>query len=1349
MAMGLGLFLSACGMMSDDSTDNGDAFQKNQTQNPDDPYPEFKLLEIFDGRGALEEIWDSIDAKKTNPPLECTVDRYTDEFVTFSNVTAGILRADSQPAAHLLSVETASILGLIRNEDPSFIESPPDIGAFYSKSSDVYADDFYAFLDKLWEGDHNPGDQAIAAIAGKVVNRILAKKDAGEILADMQDMIDDILDDKFDRDFNDLASLLGKLLLQADYPLWIDTDGNPVGRDLIDPSLDTNLGVGNAVEGMNTFVNWLNKMMSNVQSREMLYGVIRESVKMFDPDPDSLNSEKVKVLLQNIEDHFTKGGLVYEANPLYKSLPADPTYTDSELGQTVREFMPYLAQLLARSDRPISLIKNDQDEEPVYLLRELVNSLKSIGYDPDTLSMEDSLTMMMQHDLLGRDRTQADSGAFPASMAESLVFLTCATTHFGFEDGGNTGETTAAVNPITQHGHGDYTEAMSLNDSLISMTTTKTAGLLGLYDISLLDGDDEYLSRSSVPFTTATRSNYKYDVDQDYPILGALPGTCAGDFGTPDGGNQGGAIIPKNQYKPYNPTGLGETQLAAWTVNWAVRSCFGGEGPYYYENPNADIVTVDGKDFYAYLRPDGRVYALVNKDNDVWEYIYPTDERDAEDPETSVLGDYNNLRQRFNRYKSTWHSDYYMYRRSNQIRTVDNSSGNLETRALNDGDSARSLTYNELIPEDDETHMRACSSPEEAFFRNYQWVYMEKKMVLVIPQSLSVNVLGLGLGYGSVFMVMEAHGWSGLANLRIFNGNHVWAKKGTNGTSDIPGDYRVELIADMVFPASLAVTTNTVYNSTLGRGNANPAIIGKNLPALYRLAFPLSPGMDRGNGIVDVELGSRDFQVDDAIWQDRSAVAPAFVSLLQAIEKNRVNYSDYDRNSLKNGILGNVNNLAPLMKPLIYYSKNTDGTFPKETWKVRVQTAPSSEDWFGEPYLQPSVGFDTEEAQRWDGTDHEWQHYQPAVMKDLINVLIDSDITAPVADGKRMDGILPVLAENHTVTNLLKVLMSDTNDSNDLYSALEQIVGAVKYTEGQMTKINRAADATKKIPFPDWMFAQGTGADEFGFYTDYSDVRDEDIILDIGLDRLIGHNSFEDGTFHEGYGLANYVDEQENLTPVAWADFDKDVDTLEDLLYPGPVTYDGVPYVENPYCIVESIIDMQDAIFARDSLYSQDQVAGLLYTLGKMFTRYDSELGQWVVQGDAGFADLYTILKVRVPAIHDLVKDDTGANYWAFMVVNGDMLVNKDMLALENPCGISNGMIPYLLEAMSSDDGAENIMRDAHTFLMDDLVSEPAPLWSTLADLLSDMATATKEAKEGNLVEKVFENYGFQRNGDY
>lgn len=1330
------MFPLACGTIADNDLSDEDFLQDNGSLNPESQ-TDFELLSMFDGRGSLEEIWDSIEADDFNRRLNCTVDNFRNEFIDVSGVAAAVLLGETQPVAGLLSSDLAHLLGFMVDESPYFLESPDDIGAVYTGDPSVYSSGFYSFLDKLWEDDERPGDEQVLEMNRKIIKRLLDKKTDIELEEDMQELVDDIRDDDFDRDFNLVASFLGKLMLQADYPIWTDENGNVLNKVDIDSSegsTDIDTGTGNAVYGTNTLLNWVVKIMADDSARNLFYDTLRETVVLFDPAEGSENAGKVKNLLQNIEDNFTEGGSVYESDPLYKSGENDAIYDDAELGQTLREFMPYAAQLLARSDRDIALSgPPPEGEAPFYVLREAVKALKQIGFDPDAKSLEESLDVILRHDLLGRDRKE-NPDAFPASMAESLLFLTAACSNFGFADGGKTGETTRLVIPTTHHGHGAYTEATSLNDSLISMGTYKTLDLLGIYDISLKEDDKDYLSRSNVPFNTGNMDLYKYDINTSYPILRAMPSASSGDYGIPDGGNRTGTPPATNEYYPFNPTGKGETQLSSWTVDWGVRSCFGGEGPYFYEDPDADVVMVDGREYYKYLRPDGRIYALVNKSTDEWEYLYPVDKGDKIDPDADYYFDgVENQPQRFNRYKSTWHSDYYLYHRSSNTQSITvtpgrDADGNLtlidmEAEGLTD---AKRLTYKELIPEDDAIHTRACASPEEAFYRNYQWVYTEKKMVLIIPQSLFMSV-PLMPQFGEAFMILEAHGWSGLANMRIFRANHVWAKEGTNGTSLIPGDFRVELAVAATPVMGALVNDETVYNDTLGRGLANPGIVGKNLPALYRFAFPISPKMDRSDEVSDYELGSREFLVDDEdeIWKNRNALAPILVAMLQAFSKDRVEYPEFEYASIKTGLRNHVNSFMYFIKPLVFYSQDDDTTMPTETWKARVQGT-NPPDWNGEPYLCSSAMLVDPETMRWDGNDEEWTHYQPKVMKTIFNILVDSDITAPFGEGKRMDGILPVLADTKILTQLFKLFMCDANDSDDLFSALEQITSAITYTEGKMTAINREDGASKPIPFPDRLFVTGGAKDEFGAYTEFSGGRDEDIILDKYLDRLFGHDSLTTGDETvEGYGLAAYVDEQEDPAE-NWEGFDDTMDTLEDFLHK-----------DSPYSLLESFIDMQDAIFLRGTPYSEEQIKGLVYTLGKMFTRYDADEGRWQVQGEDGFKDLYNILKLRIPAIHDLVKDGSGSNYDVFL-----NLSLHDMMAEENQCG-EKGMVPYLLDTMSTDDGAEQILFDFLEYLGEDFVSEPSPLWTTLANLVSDMATALGETKD---LDQVYEDYGFQKN---
>ncbi|MDY6903768.1 MAG: hypothetical protein SWH61_03690 [Thermodesulfobacteriota bacterium] len=1345
------LFFLACGQVADDGdeTDGGKTgtagFQASGAFDTDNPDAGFKLLEVFDGRGSLEEIWDSIDGTTFNDYFEDTVDGYTDDFTHSSTVFSGVLNDAGQPVAAILGTDVYNIVDTLMDTSRGFRTGSGGIDAFYSQDSATYMDGFYGILDALWEGDYRPGDQQIREMAAKYVDRTLARNTQGQIQDDVQDVIDILLDDRFDENFDLIAEVLGKSLVQADYPIWVDGGGNTVPRWNIDPDVHTSTGIGNAVKGANDLAAWVNRMMIDPTAREYFNTAVRETGKTFDPDPDSTNNLKLQTLLTNLEDCFTAGGDVYESDPIYKSTDTDPTYSDTELGDTIRDLMPHTSQLLMRSDRDTSLIKTPSGDTPVYILREMVDLLKDIDYDPDDPGLETSIYNMMRYDEWGRDRTDPASGAYDASLLDSLVFITNVAGNFGWTNGSATGESNYIYDPTFFAGHGDFCGTLTLNDSLISMCTSMW-GSVTAYASTMQEGDEERLFRSNKAFDKEDRDNYQFSFDPDYPVLHNMPGVCAGIMGTPDGGNRDEVPPGKNAYVPFNPTGLGEDQLGAWSVAWAAQACFGGEGPYYYEDPDAEIVAVDGKAYYKYLRPDGRVYALVNKDNPEWEYIYPTEEGDGEDPDTEVTN-YNGKRQRFNRFQSTFHSDYMMARfetydsggvvpDTEEFVTVEHDvDGNLALVDLSpndivtEDDVAGRLTFNELIPEDSPAHERACQSHEEAIYRNYQWLYTEKKMVIILMERLFIA--DGALGEGALFVVMEANGFSGLSNLRLFEDNHVWAKKGEDGTSDIPGDYRCEVVLEGGENYTVVAGVDDIYERVLTRGgHCTPSIVGRSLPSVYRLAFPLSPQMDRGNGVLDYELGSQEFIVGDEIWQNRNGIVPAYVALLTALLNNTPSYNDgYDRDSLNCGIKGFINGLAALQKPIVYYQRGGDlPTWPDDypgdwvwtgapfnTWKVRVQGTERYGNWEGDYYLQPAKGFPGDPA--WNGSAEEQRYYQPATCKTLLNILVDSDITAPVEDGKRVDGLLPLVTETNTLSALVKALMSDANDSDLIYSALEQITGAVKYTRGTMTAIDADPAANKNIIYPDWMFAVGMGSGDFDEYTHFIGVRDEDIILDKILDTLIGHDSLSD---QAGYGLADYVDTQE--TTDHWVNFNHYLDIGEDFLYP-----------ESPYSLLESFIDTSEAIFARETPYTDAQIAGLLYGLGKLFTYYDTAEGRWVVQGEAGFDDIYTILHSRVPYFHSLIQDDTGANYTSMLVVGQDMLRE-------------NGMAAYLLDAMSTDVAAQGILADLHTFLADDLVRDPGPLWSTLAQLLADLSVAVDESAGGEGLDDIYNNYGLQIN---
>lgn len=1327
------LFLSACGQVAEEKEDttglNGTGFQDNGS---DKEYPHFVLTEIFKGWGGLEEMWDSIDADGFNERFNNTVNSFIDEFITFSHLGSSILGDDSRVVILLAGTDASKLLGYLI--DPA--ENYPvrhvsnSFSHYFSEESTDYTEGFYALLDEVFKDGENPGSADMVAVNWKILNRFNDTKSPEELQEDMEELIDDILDPDFKEDFVDLTTMLGKLLVRADYPLSAD---------------DESMGIGNAAKGVVDLVMWYNRMEKDPVTRALLRSQVSEAVSMFDPSPSSTNNLKIHKLLENIRDYFTESGSVYSddnPNNVYR-MDNDEIYSDAEITNTIREMLPSTASLLMRSDRIHSVI-DSKDGEKVYVLRELTKNLNALGYDPDAVNMESSLMAMMRYDCLGRDRTDPSSGAYPASHLESLLFVTHVTSNMGWVDRNDISddEVVEPTDPRYDHGHGTYTGRLSLNDSLFSIKTHKTMNSLGLFDISLSPYDGNHIHRSMDPFTTMNRENFNFFFNQNYDVLNCLAPPCVGDLGSPEGGSPDDIekVIPgMNGFKAYSPDGLEEPQMAAWTLGLIVRACFNGEGPYYYADPEAERFMVGNKDWLIYRRPNGKVYAYVDKtDSENWDYFYPVDAGDSLDPDLNGKT-LDGKWQRYNRYKSEWHSDYYMTHyvvddvddhgepiTLDRYVTLDNSTNDLGMKAV-DGNSnwaAGRLTYHEAITEND--NARACSSPEEALFRNYQWFMAEKKMVIILP--LKVDLDGT---QAAIFQVLEANGLMGLGNLRKYRGNHFWAKSQARGLSNIPGDYRIEVVSSSPDQSGSPTCALDVYNKTLNCGHATPSVVGENLPALVRLGFPRYTSLKtRTTGIEDSELGSKEFQLNDSIWQNRSAVLAPFIALISAL-REFTPQDGYGVNPLKRGIHMFVEGTSPLIKPLVYYQKQ-NGQHPLLSWKPRImgsdEDGPSEGwgDYLGDDYLRSSADFHNNVARRasaWNGTEMERRYYQPATMKNLLNVLIDSDITAgtdpeTAYSDSRMDGILPVMMENKSTTRLLKALLSNANNSDRLYSALEQIVGAMKITKGRFTQINENPE--KSIYFPNFMFVAGSIKGYYDEFISFIGQRDEDIILDIGLDRLIGHAAIDD--VHDGYGLVQYVDEQLDED---WEDLDDKLDLLEDLLHPS-----------SPYSVVESALSMNEKVFGRDRLYTEEEIKGLTYTLGKLLVHYDVAENIWLNQGEEGFDDLLTILQVRLPQIHELMKDGegfSGDNYKAALTINADMMK-------------PGGPVEFLVSNMETKVDWETLLADSARFVADDLITGDKPLWSTFSELLNDLAVAVDRSKDGSLMDQVYANYGFQRN---
>ncbi|GAB6097795.1 hypothetical protein JCM14469_40490 [Desulfatiferula olefinivorans] len=1333
MVMFLGLMVAACGQVENETDDDapglhGTSFQDNGS---DTAYPEFVLTEIFTGRGGLEEMWDSIDAKGFNRRFTDTVNSHIDDFIVFSDLGAVLIDDPSRTLIEMVSGDGAALLDALIDPEPNYPLRDAENAEGHVFSGEDDMNGFYAFLDRVFDDSEDSGSRRMTAVARGLVGRMVDRMTPEKIHEDMEELIDDIQDDDFAKDFVDVTTALGKLLVRADFP---QTDDQGDSLDL-----------GNAVRGMIDLITWYDRMVSDPESRRFLRTHITELASVFDAEADTDHHARIRKLLVNLEDQFTAGGEAFQARPDLNRTNDDEIYSDTELGRTVRELFPGMLQLLMRSDRPHALIANAEGETPVYLLKAMVDNLRALGYDPATADMETTLTNLMRYDMLGRDRMDPDSGAFSASHLESLLFLTHVTANVGWQDRDNPAGSVVPDPEVVnisdaryRHGHGAFTGRLSLNDSLFSIRTHKTLNSLGLFDIGLKPDDGESLHRSRVPFSADVRDQYRFYFDQNYDVLQCLAPPCVGDLGAPDGGNPDGRVFGGediNAFRAYSPDGLDENQLAAWTLGLVVRACFNGEGPYYYDDPAADEVidAVDGRLWRVYRRPNGKIYAWVSTDDPEHpEYVYPADEGDPLDGDAPEAA---GTAQRYNRYKAAWQTDYYLscfterYEEGGDIlerpacRVPDNSSGRLALVEVSAADGAAGrLTYGEAVAEADPR--RACQSPEEALFRNYQWLMEEKKMVIIIPLKLD-----LGGPQAVVYQVLEANGITGICNLRKYRGNHYWAKAGTDGTSSLPGDYRIEVVSSATGADNVLSALN-IYGTTLDCGHATPAVVGMNIQALTRLGFPRYTGQtERGDGIVDSELGSGEFARGDAVWQERSALLPPFVALISALRAHTPPHGS-GNNPLKKGIHSFVEGTSALLKPLIYYQKDS-GAWPHKTWKPRVAgsavpgPSPAWDDYLGDDFLRSTADFNNAANRRalhWNGTKAERLHFQPAAMKNLLNVLIDSDIGAAAGGGSfaqsRLDGILPLLAANRSVTTLLEALMSEANDADLLYAALEQLVSVLKITKGPMTTFNETN--VKNIDFPAWIFVQGEGLGPYNEFATFSGMRDEDLVLDRAIDRLVGHDRIDET--RDGYGLSCYVDEQE---AAGWEDLEDVLGLLDDLL----------PAV-SPYSVVDAVLDMNEAVFGRDRLYEASEIRGLVYALGKLVTRYDSVSDTWISQGRPGFDDLFRIIRVRLPEIHRLIKDDSGYSgdrYHAVLELNRDMLKE-------------DGAAEFLVTTMGTRANWEDLLSDASAFLKDEWVTEDAPMWSSFVDLLRDLAVAVEASKDGSLIESIYEKYGFQQN---
>ena len=262
-------------------------------------------------------------------------------------------------------------------------------------------------------------------------------------------------------------------------------------------------------------------------------------------------------------------------------------------------------------------------------------------------------------------------------------------------------------------------------------------------------------------------------------------------------------------------------------------------------------------------------------------------------------------------------------------------------------------TYTEIIPE--KSANRECASHEEAMYRNFQYVILEKKIVFVVPLWLKVIVSVVGcdtVEEAALFQIIEGNGLAGLSAARLYRGNGVWAKLNAGSTADssvqstIPGDFRM-LFLSAPLQGMVDIDTPKVM-SLIGNGSATPAAVGQNLVAIARFGFPQSPlisaapitstsSSGRARWRIPRTIRMTGFMVGDPVWRKRNAVLPLLITLLAPMRAQSYVVNPFDASQNRNALAAMLEGLGALVKPWTFFNYNVSSGVAQNTWLPRTR----------------------------------------------------------------------------------------------------------------------------------------------------------------------------------------------------------------------------------------------------------------------------------------------------------------------------------------------------------------------------------------------------------------------------
>lgn len=471
------------------------------------------------------------------------------------------------------------------------------------------------------------------------------------------------------------------------------------------------------------------------------------------------------------------------------------------------------------------------------------------------------------------------------------------------------------------------------------------------------------------------RNGMNHPVDMNTPALALLEGESRGPLPF--------RSSPSEEFdKVY-------TKTIPWVLGTIVETVFSGKSPYYNKNRKDSTGNI--------LTPDGKIYKDASGNDLI--------------------------------YKSSWQTGKYRISiRENKYVGL----GGTEVGPTGEGSGFTIREFN--LPETS----RGVESDEEAFYKNFQWLMYEKRIVIVIP--VMTEALGGGI-QDATYATIIGNGLKGLMNLKPYcetscreQDNGIWLRGLTRvkndfrtqgdlqNLSDVPGDsvFFIETWGYGISNPGYGFTDDTVYQQVFRLLFANfsdptrfygpiPAPIKWNFAAIERLGF-----------WNDAEVSSS--QVNQ-YWESRNKLLPIIASLSRAF------YLQVDSANNKNPFFLLTDLARVIMRPYIY-----DGLDP-----VAQNSTPPAMINITNFRIRGGGGNFGIRSPRMPSAD---LYYPDSTLRSLISLLSENSL-------RFQDGLLPLIGKSATISSLGEALHALGEPSKlslrtKLHTGLSQFLEHVK-----------------------------------------------------------------------------------------------------------------------------------------------------------------------------------------------------------------------------------------------------------------------------------------------------------------